>query len=189
VERNETHIYRVLVLAHSYRAKECLRKIAAGCVAALGLTVPDSLWTQWYTLPEMQRLVTDEWAPQGVRDIRRDECLRLNLRSSCVAFLRQHSGVKLPLSKGARLSFLIHVLKRGGAGAYARLTSGTTDLPTRLAKAGGAPLETLAAEWRADLDKARPDVHAGSTATRASTVFWVFLFAALAMRSTRCRLG
>lgn len=74
-----------------------------------------------------------------------------------------------------------------GTGAY--LPTFATGMREALAAASGMSQDELMAAWRERLVEARPDLQAGADRTRTTTFIWILFFTALAMRSTRWRLG
>jgi hypothetical protein len=104
-------------------------------------------------------------------------------------FLRDKEPL-IPLSPEARASFLGQALRTGGAGAFLRLRAADGEpLLDRLVAAAGVPQDSLLAAWRSAVLAARPSARAGLIRSPLSVLFWLVLLGALAVRSTRWRLG
>jgi len=89
-----------------------------------------------------------------------------------------------------RASLLSLALESGGRGAWSRIVEDPAMSPeAALEYASGVPLSTLLAEWRSRVVENRPDVYGSLGAHSGVALMWALFFAALAMRSTRWRLG
>jgi hypothetical protein len=85
---------------------------------------------------------------------------------------------------------LWHAVEVGGDDAWARAVERSdASLAEVLRYASGQDGEQLVAGWRAALENERPSAYAGMSGVAGATLFWVLILAALAMRSTRWRLG
>lgn len=87
-----------------------------------------------------------------------------------------------------RSSFLTSVLRNAPAGVLVRPLSGA-NLVSDLEALGGKPLDALVRTWLDGLDAARRAESRAHARANLSTLFWVLVFAGIAMRSTRWRLG
>ena len=88
-----------------------------------------------------------------------------------------------------RASFLTHVVLHAPPGSVARSTTDSSDVIHALEHLGGAPLDTLVSRWLDDVTNGGPGGFADTARYGLATIFWVGVFGALAMRSTRWRLG
>jgi hypothetical protein len=106
---------------------------------------------------------------------------------SCVLAVTGEGAAEM--NAHTRASLLRHALDMGGAGSYARLFVDAPDVSGRLSRAAGMPITELVSSWRAAVQEARPNVHAGIARAGLWTLLWLAALALLAMRSTRWRLG
>lgn len=184
-ENGDTQAYRELVTARAHVARECFEWKITSCRRALGVEPSFADWSNWYTPEELRTIVeTLEWGHGQLAN----ECVRQRMHSSCVSYLTALGGAPDPMSAAGRLSFLRYVLVRGGTGSFARLFD-HEGIEASLVAAGQAPLDTLLRGWRTEVEGAKPDMQSGATGSRLATLFWLMVFAGLAMRSTRWRLG
>jgi hypothetical protein len=108
---------------------------------------------------------------------------------ACDVLLRDREPL-IPLSPEARASFLGQALWTGGPGAFQRLRAAEKEpLLDRMVAAAEVPRDSLLAAWRSAVLAARPSASAGLVRSPLSVFFWVVLLGALAVRSTRWRLG
>jgi hypothetical protein len=189
-ESNDARVYRELAVSRSDAAAKCFRQQVEGCIDALAMVPPDSLWSTWYSAAQLRELTLEstEGGRRG-RTSELDACIRLNRVESCASYLRWGHTVPLPLSASARAAFLRYALERGGQGSLARLLNSNADVQSAIEAAARQPIEPLVASWRAEVQKAKPEMHAGVTRSRIAIVFWLLVCAGLAMRSTRWRLA
>ncbi len=184
-------IAREVVSAPSQAARRCYRGDLAWCWEALGLADTIGAWERWYA-PDERRLFLEKSGPRGGADGHRAlwaGCVEQGRDDACGLLLEGMAPV-IPLSGEARASFLLHVLRRGGEGALARLEAAPDGtLRERLLRASGEHPDTLMASWRREVLRAKPDAWAGLGWSPVLALVWVLVFAALATRSTRCRLG
>jgi hypothetical protein len=186
-------VYRELASTPSYVARGCLSGDLTDCWTALGLDMSRDEIEKWYT-PDERRAVVGRWIRRAWR---RDmaaplaRCLDENSIADCDTLIREAPFMRFePTSPVARRAMLWYAIEAGGPGAWARLLEDPTMEPgDALRYASGLSTEALARRWRDAIMKARPNVHAGFGATQFAGLFWIVLFAALAMRSTRWRLG
>ena len=184
-----TAAYRSMVASSSPSAQACLEGALDGRRAALGLTDPGVDWARWYT---EEQLVAWAVSLAGSRDDPAfRECDAARTRPACASYVRARGmAPPLPLPAAARATFMSHVTSLGGIAAYDDLRADTTGpLEARFARAAGASGDSLVASWRASLVAARPEMHAGLGGSWLMTLFWTVVLAAIAMRSTRWRLG
>jgi hypothetical protein len=190
LEQEMAHTFRELAVSRAEASSRCFRQDMEGCRAALALTPQDSLWSSWYTPAQLRQLAIESARPAvPVRDSKLDACVRRNEVADCAVYLRFRQALPLPLSEHARSSFLHFALEQGGEGSFARLIESTRDVETAIEQAAGKPIPTLLADWRAEVERARPEMHAGVTRSRLATVFWLLVCVGLSMRSSRWRLA
>ena len=94
------------------------------------------------------------------------------------------------LDADARQSLLAHALEDSGIPGYERIAMDSAEpLIDRFAAAAGSSPDALVAGWRERVVAARPERTAGLAVTGLATILWAAALSALAMRSTRWRLG
>ena len=185
-------VYRAVATAASRATRSCLAGDIAACTHALGLDLPDEPFVAWYSPDERVALVEERWRPPTLRagppDYRR--CIGASDVEACDRLLKGYSASLSPLPGSVRGSLLWVALRRGGEGAWARLVEAPTRSPEdAVAHAAGVALPELVAEWRAWMIEQRPASHAGLGLQGLIGLLWLALFATLASRSTRWRLG
>lgn len=92
---------------------------------------------------------------------------------------------QLPL----RSSFITYVVRNAKPGAVAASTNDTSPTVEAIEHLGGAPLDQLIRGWLDYVDQQRARGFTDAASMSLSTMFWLVVCAALAMRSTRWRLG
>jgi hypothetical protein len=190
LEQDLARTFRELAVSRAESSSRCFRGDIEGCRAALALTPEDSIWSSWYTPAQLRQLaIESSSSTRRVRDPVLDACIHRNQVADCAAYLRIRQDVPLPLSASVRSGFLHYALEQGGEGSFARLIASTGDVETALEQASGKPMRELLADWRAEVGRARPQMHAGVTRSRIAIVFWLLVCVGLSMRSTRWRLG
>ena len=104
----------------------------------------------------------------------------------------------MPYPQTVRANLLWFALQRGGAGAMDRLVASVaadagrpavTNIRQHLGSASGMDPDVLMEQWRQGVLAGRPGAPTPEKRSRASTTLWITLFAALATRSKRWRLG
>ena len=118
-----------------------------------------------------------------------DELLRDAIEQSRgSAFAWQRSLA--PLGSEERATIVWAALDLGGDGAWNRLLEDPEmTVGEALEYASGVSAEELEAAWRAQVLEHAPQTHADLATTKWTALFWILLLGALAMRSTRWRLG
>ncbi len=182
---------RELVTAPSTVARRCYRGELDACRSVLGLVPNDEGWAGWYTPDERRRLV--EKGPRPDFDSRAaalwDQCVDLGVPGACDLLLGDRRPTP-PLGESNRAALVTVALRMGGEGAAHRLLApGTIPVEDRLARVAGVTPDSLIAAWRSELLEAEPSAWAGLGRTPAAAAVWLLLFAFLAARSTRWRLG
>ena len=189
--------YRQVALTSSNATRACIAGDPMACWAGLGLGVTDAdRLATWYSEEERIRTV---WSQMRTFRARRQAddpdivaCVERRDVPACdrVILERLYWWDATPLSQEVRATMLWYALERGGEGAWDRL-AGSIDEPLAqaLLQTSGLTAEELAEGWRAWVVQARPEVHAVLGTTRWAAFFWILILIALAMRSTRWRLG
>lgn len=193
-------IYRELASTPALAARRCYQGDVGWCLEALGISMGNGGWEEWYT-PEERRLLVERrfesrtrLAGFDVPGLTREAllvhgCLELRVDRACLEILEAWPG-KIPLSVSARASLVAEALRQGGEGAFSRLIgSPDTALVARLTWAASLPADTLAVRWRDTVLSSRPRVHAGLLLSPLPLILWVLLLLFFASRSTPWRLG
>ena len=203
---DDATVYRLMAVTPSGATRACLSGDARACLATLGMGfggAADDL-PGWFTPEQRREMVfaadmfqrgrdgVGGWTPRVNGDdplVRR--CVEADDASACDQLLSTLEWVSsVPTSSDIRGHFFWYAVRTGGEGAWARaLERAEAPIPELLEHVSGLPLEELATLWRSRLIESRPDVHAGLGATQLTVLVWALIFAALAMRSTRWRLG
>lgn len=188
--------YRVVATTESQATRSCLAGDISGCVSALGLDgeeSPEQLEV-WYTPAERRSLVARLRYLANNRDNAEGwaRCVEDEILEWCDRLLREdRRGQRwAPMPGSVRETLLSYALQRGGPGAWGRLLEHPEMEATEaMAYASALPLDELVAGWRLWLIENRPVTHEGALAKSGLALLWTIFFAALAVRSTRWRLG
>ena len=183
-------VARELLATPSTAVQRCFRGELELCGEALALRGTEGGWERWYSAEERRFYIQSSTGPNGDRGTALWEgCVFAGMDDACEVFLRGKEPV-IPLSSEARASFLGHALWTGGANAFRRLRAAEDGpLLDRLAAAAGVPGDSLLASWRREVLAARPSSWGGLARSPVALLFWMVFFGALAVRSTRWRLG
>ena len=183
-------VARELIATPSTAVRRCFRGDLDWCVEALGLNGTAGGWERWYTPEERRHYIRTATQPYGDRETAIwDGCVQDRMDDACEVFLRDREPL-IPLSPEARASFLGQALWTGGSGAFQRLRAAEGEpLLDRMVAAAEVPRDSLLAAWRSAVLAARPSARAGLIRSPLSALFWLVLLGALAVRSTRWRLG
>ena len=183
-------VARELITTPSTAVRHCYRGELEWCADALGLKGAEGGWDRWYSSEERRYFVQTRMGRGSARQTALWEgCVLSEMDDACSVLLRGMEPV-VPLSTEARASLLGHALWSGGPGAFRRLRTTEAATPLdRLSAAAGGPFDSLLASWRNEVLEARPSSWAGFGRSPVALLFWVLFFGALAVRSTRCRLG
>jgi hypothetical protein len=182
---------RDLISTPALASRECYRGDLAWCWEAVGIADTVDARSRWYTPEERRLLVQRRRRPRsGARESALwDGCVEGGLQEACDEFLRRYR-LQVPLSQGTRATLLAHALELGGPGSFERFrATAPVSMRDALVNAAGVHPDTLMATWRMEVLRARPNSWAGLVRSPFSILGWLLLFAALATRSTRWRLG
>jgi len=182
---------RELVTTPSTAARRCYRGELDSCRSALGLVPEEKGWEAWYTREERRGLIEREGRPRFSADGAGlwDQCVEARAGEACDLLLEGRPPTP-PLANGNRAALLTVALRMGGDGAARRLLAPEAmAMEDRLSRVAGVPGDSVLAEWRREVLSAAPSVWAGVGLTPVGALVWFVLFAFLAARSTRWRLG
>ena len=189
-------VYRVVATTESRATRSCLVGDVGSCVSALGLgTQPDQERLEIaYTPAERRSLVARSSFLASSREGAEvwGRCVDGEIIEACDQIVKgyRRSGWWVPLPGGVRETLLSYALRRGGRGAWGRLLEHPEmEAIDAMEYASALPLDELVAGWRLWLLENRPATHEGALPKSGLAVLWTLFFAALAMRSTRWRLG
>ncbi len=188
---NSGWVARELATAPSTVARECFDGDVAYCKLALGLAESEPDWNVWYTAAERRHIVSR--IGPGRADPRRSAlwsgCVEVQNLEACDLFLSTRKP-ESPLRTMARVSLLTFSLRLRGEGSFQRLLlTEEKDALEQLGELADLPPDSLIAAWRREVLGAQPTAWAGLVGAPVAVLFWFVFFGALAMRSTRCRLG
>lgn len=193
-------VYRRAATRPAKVLRDCLEGVEGACWSALAVDRPQDAITSWYTSEERRLLVETNGRFRG-REFRaaRDACVEQGDQARCDALLqeladrwggRYYMDAFSPLGWQSRATLLWTALTMGGEGAWGRLLEDPEmSVGDALRYAAGHSTEEIEAEWRRRLLEHRPQTQAGLARTKWTALFWILLIGALAMRSTRWRLG
>ena len=190
-----TAAYVQLVMSPSRASRSCLAGDLAGCRAALQLTDDTAFFLTVYDAADRRAAVAGARSPSILTPLERpifNRCTVDRIDSACIDLLRGMGPgqVPRPLSDEARAFFISTVLGLGGAAAYDRLMANSTAaLSDRIAGAGGMPLDSAVARWRAQLIAARPPAPNVPLRDGLLALGWMGILATCAARSTRWRVA
>ena len=199
-ERDLEGAYLDLITLPASGATKCFEGETQACAALLALTPGQDPWQEALDAAQRRRLVAQRLAylrsPRGGalmrdRSERFRQCVDGEVDDACLNLLHTYWGTFSSLvSARTKRSVMLVARSLGGEGTFSRLVADTTaPLGARLSAAAGAPLDSLLRAWHARVLEAEPaPTRVGPVA--GWTSFLVILIAgALAMRSTRWRLG
>ncbi len=150
--------YRGLALSRSPSARACIEGALLACRTALAIGVGSDSIGAWFDAQARRALVAARDSAGLDRSVQaaRRSCLTEQADADCRAVLaRLH--VRGPTGRESRLELLRIALLHGGPAAYGRLiASRDSSLAHQLEVAGGAPLDTLIAEWLTQVKAGQP---------------------------------
>lgn len=219
LSREPGDIYRAVAVTRSIATRACLDGDVGACRSAFDVdrTRLDRWWLDsdgtrkvaaiaaweaqqvellesWYT-PEERRLLVAERLRYLYGRTRATApawglCVEQGDFDTCDRLLVQTWTDHAPLPGSVRESLLAFAIEQGGDGAWDRLTEDPS-MPAgpALEYASAMPLDALVAGWRELVVSSRPRTFGDLLPRSGLTLMWIVFFAALAMRSTRWRLG
>lgn len=192
--------YRQVATTSSRVTRACLADDAQACGGAMALDTtfdriggPDvglEMLATWYTPEERRALVARRgWFSREAQNLRR-RCVIDSDVSACDEYLLEYGYDWTPLGVDVRETLVAFALDQGGDGAWLRLMEYPEMTPAEaLEHASGQSIDDLLEGWRAQLVAHRPATFEPLVPSSGRAFLWTLLFAALAMRSTRWRLG
>ncbi len=187
-----TRVYREFATMPVQAARSCLKEDPAACWAVLGLDLGPNPERVWYTPAERQAMVVRlaHLFHRREEDLQ-GQCTDLGSIEACDELIESLPRFYWePSSQRAKSIMLSVALEAGGTGAWARLLGTSAETPGDVLRhVSGLSTGELSTRWRDLILTSRPNVHAGFGMTQLFTALWVLLFASLAVRSTRWRLG
>ncbi len=192
--------YRQVATTYAIVTRACLAADASACGSAMALQTgfdridgPDvgaEILREWYTPQERRALVAQRgWFGRQAMDLR-GRCVAQHETEACDEYLLTVGYDWTPLATDIRETVVAHALDVGGEGAWGRLVEYPDMTPAEaLEYASAQPLDVLLEGWRAELLAHRPEAFEPLVPSSGRAFLWTLLFAALAMRSTRWRLG
>lgn len=181
-----------LMTSPSQVSSRCLAGDLRRCRDALGLIPTGDPLTEWYDAPERRRLVVrmHDLLATGSQRTEYAQCADRRSYAACDQLLRTipRYVVPPPLPTSARHHLFRIALQSGGSGAYARLVGGQPrSVEARIADAGGMPIDSVVARWRADVLDARPPSPTPSLLSVWTAVGWGIGVLLVALRFTAWR--
>jgi hypothetical protein len=197
VPQEPEEIYRELALSASKAARACMEGDPDACWSALGLGHEADPYPldEWYSPEERRALAGRRW-PTRQQQPAWDDCVENGRTDRCDLYLAEvldRHGIPAslaPLGSAPRAAMLWVALQTGGEGAWDRLREDPDASPgTALLHAAGTSRDRLARTWLAYVLDHRPPSWAGVGTSFLRALLWIAALGALAMRSTRWRLG
>lgn len=191
-----TRFYRLLAQFPAQVDAQCIEGDAMKCWSALGLDLDDNALDDWYSPRQRRNMATVMGVTRELEDLK-TSCVQGGPQEDCDSFLEQmgtgwYRGQSFdPMPSGAGRGALVWLaLNAGGPGAWDRLKEDPDMSPAdALRYASGMSTRELSAAWRRWLMAQRPAQPAALDPALLITLLWMVAFAALAMRTTRWRLG
>jgi hypothetical protein len=184
--QDPSRVYRELAMSTVASGQRCYRGELSACSALLALT-DDTLWVRHYTPDQLRQLLKTTYHSPRVY-----QCVQQRQDSTCIGIFSSPRGntALMPLSPGARATLLHQAIRMGGAGALDRLLSDSTaSVSGALANVARSDIDSVVSAWHDTIMESRPTASAGLGLSVIVTLMWVLIFTALALRSTRWRLG
>ena len=192
--------YRQVATTSSMVTRACLTGDAQACGSAMGLhlfndaegpEIDHQTLADWYTADEKRALVArrSPWFDRQLRSLR-NRCVVEHEATACDEYLMDYGFDWTPLGVPVRETLVAYALDRGGSGAWERLVEHPDMTPAEaMEHASGQSIDALLAGWQAELLAHRPETFEPLVPSSGRAFLWTLLFAALALRSTRWRLG
>lgn len=182
-------IYRTMVSSPSPAVQQCRSGDLGACERALGLADPGPMWSGWYDERQLDAWMRGQ-GPGYAHQTDRNACYVQRAPDACARLAAEGIGPPPPFVRQVRESVVAHALELGGPSGYQRVLADTTGPVSRqLGRVAGTSPDSLLMSWRRTILDARPELTAGLGGSWLATLFWVVAISALAMRSSRWRLG
>lgn len=184
-----TNVRLALLSSPMTAGRRCYEGDLAACRAVLGLTTVEDPATMLLDSAGRHRLVT-LWEKQSFRALP-PEAVSCGGGddASCISVIR-----KLPLEmlhalpgSAHRTSIVQTAISLGGQDATERLLITPGGPSQRIAAAAGVPIDSVIRVWQNQVSHARVGTDDMSVGIAASSLLWVVVFGALALRSSRWR--
>lgn len=185
-------VYRNMATTPSQSVRRCLEGVTQSCLASFDLGAGDPSIATWYAPEERRNLIVSGNFRPGPREepAQYSACKDDRAYEACDALLLAKNRSWAPLPGPVRAALLGFALDRGGEGAWARLVEKRNDpVEEALAYSAGVDLDALIVEWHRWIVDNRPETYSAIGTKSVLAALWILFFAALAMRSTRWRLG
>jgi len=188
-----TSAYRLVAMTESRASRACLGGDTHSCATAMGLGSESGVEQveAWYTPEERQAIVARGWLLRS-RTVGRParECVEEDRVAACNQLLAETRADLAPFSPPVRETFVALALEAGGEGAWDRLIEDPEmEVVDALEYASMLSVEQLMSTWLERLIESRPDTYENLVPKSGLALLWSLFFAALALRSTRWRLG
>jgi len=198
-ERDLEWAYLNLITLPAIGATKCFEGDMQACAALLGLTPVSDGWDELFDEAGRRTWVANHsfWfrSTGGMRSngqaAQFRQCVDAKDDRACLDLLHARWGASPPLpSQLTKRSVVFVARSLGGDGTFSRLVADTTaPLADRLSAAAGVSVDSLLRAWHARLLEAAPAPTRVGPVAGWTSFLVVVLAGALAMRSTRWRLG
>jgi hypothetical protein len=176
-----------LVTRESPALTACFTGDIHQCRVALELAPAADRATEWYTAAHRRFLA--RWAMGDDSRARSSPLVNRCARGSddaCLEALRSGEiSMQPPLGTSDRVGLACFLIATGDPATYGRLTAPARGIGEALERAGGVPLDSVVARWRAAVIAARPAPVTTPPGTAWAAVFWTVVLGALSLRSSR----
>lgn len=178
-----------LLFSNAIVARECADGSVERCLTALELTKLENPAFTFLT-PQQRRglILANSRIIKRADPTRFDQCANANAYVACDSLIAMipSDAVTRPVAPGVRQSLVRYALMAGGEGSFDRFAV-SADIRQRLEAASKMPAESLIVHWHAKVFDVRSASTAIDVTTAMSSLFWIGLCAALALRSSRWR--
>ena len=187
-------VYTDLVTSPFSVAHGCLLGDMDHCASALDLDAEVEALTRRYPAPEDRRLLISllqSYAENAGEKALARGCLD-GADTSCIALLQTFpiTARRPPLARAARQALVQLAVITGGREAYQRLVgSAGQPMTERLALTATEPIDSLVAQWRAQVFRHRPEPVAVPFGVVSAGLGWIFIFGLCGLGSSRWRAG
>jgi len=186
-------VYRLIAVTESHASRTCLGGDVRSCATAMGLGKETGIERieAWYTPAERQALVRrTTFMRSRLTDPSARRCVEGDELPACDRLLLEWDRDWTPFVGPQRETLVAYALEAGGQGSWDRLIEDPQMEPAAaLEYASMMPLDDLVSGWLDRLMASRPDTYERLIPRSGLAILWSLFFGALAMRSTRWRLG